>query len=90
MGVKIELNPFFFEATGGEDSFEAEGNTVEDCLKGLTERFPALREKLFTKKGELQSYIEIYVNGVSTHPQGLTYPVKDGDEIAVTVLAAGG
>ncbi len=51
---------------------------------------PALREKLFTKKGELQSYIEIYVNGVSTHPQGLTYPIKDGDEIAVTVLAAGG
>ena len=69
---------------------EVEGKTVRDCLDRLIEQFPALKEILFDKKGRLLNIMEVYVNMESAYPEELAKKVKDGDEIHITMMLAGG
>ena len=41
-------------------------------------------------KGKLKNIIELYLNQESTYPEELAKAVKDGDDIHITVLLAGG
>jgi hypothetical protein len=45
---------------------------------------------LFDKKGTLLNAIEIYINLKSAYPGELVKPVKDGDDIHITLMLAGG
>ena len=66
------------------------GNTVGDCLNDLVKQFPQCGEMLFDKNGTLIGYIEVYVNGESTYPEELSKPVKDGDQLYILSVVAGG
>jgi molybdopterin converting factor small subunit len=74
----------------GLDVVEVDGRTVGECLSRLVEQFPGFQETLFAKSGKLQNWIEIYVNMESAYPEELAKPVKDGDEIHITIMLAGG
>ncbi len=87
MGVKIVLHPY---VTGVETQVEAEGNDVGECIKNVMTKIPEMEKKLFAKPGQLKGYVEILVNGQSTYPKELAYPVKDGDTVNVLVFLAGG
>jgi hypothetical protein len=45
---------------------------------------------LFNKKNKLINVIEIYVNLKSAYPDELARQVKDGDNIHITLMSAGG
>ncbi len=47
-------------------------------------------EALFEKSGKLRNHIEVFLNLKTTYPQELAMPVKDGDEMHITVMLAGG
>jgi molybdopterin converting factor small subunit len=49
-----------------------------------------MEKALFTKKDKLLNTIEIYVNHASAYPNELLKPVKDGDEIHLITMLAGG
>ena len=49
-----------------------------------------MKKALFDKKGKLKNIINIYLNQESTYPEELAKAVKDGDEIHITVILAGG
>ncbi len=89
MSVKVILHPYLTEGAG-EARVELDGNTVRECLKNLTGRFPAMQSKLFGKNEKLHGYIEILVNGKPTVPLELAHPLKDGDEMAILVFLSGG
>jgi molybdopterin synthase sulfur carrier subunit len=90
MGVKINIPWFLQRASHGVKMAEVHGDTVGDCLKRLTERFPLLEKELFDKQGKLSPYIDIYVDGKSIYSEGLTRPVKDGDELSILFIVGGG
>jgi len=90
MRVNVHLHPFIIDDEIPSDSLSIEGDTVGKCIENLIKRFPALREKLFTKPGQLHAYLEVYVNDESVYPNELNKPVKEGDEISITYLLAGG
>ena len=69
---------------------EVNGDTVGKCLKHLTEQFPPLENQLFSEQGKLLYYIDIYVNGLSSYPEELDKPVKDGDELSIRFIIGGG
>jgi len=89
MSVKIIL-PSVFRGIIDKDPIEVAGKTVGECLAGLVRLHPTLGKELFEKGGKLKSWIEIYVNTQSTYPEELVYPVRDGDEIRLILLIAGG
>jgi hypothetical protein len=45
---------------------------------------------IFYKDGQLQTFIEIYVNRKAACPDELSRKVDDGDEIHLTITIAGG
>ena len=90
MGIKVNIHRTQRNFTNGLDVVEVEGKTVGDCLDNLVKQFPAMKEGLFDKKGKLQNWVEIYVNMESAFPGELAKPVKDGDEIYLTIMLAGG
>jgi molybdopterin converting factor small subunit len=90
MSVKIHLHLTLRQYTNGQDIVEAQGKTVGECLTDLVRKFPGLEPSIFDKTGKLNHIVEVYLNLQSAYPDELAKPVKDGDEIHITVMLAGG
>ena len=89
MSVKVRMSPLLARYIKSQPSMETNGDTVGECLKYLEEQFPKL--KLFEKNGRLLSYLIISVNKEIVPSEELfTKPVKDGDELSVMLMIAGG
>jgi molybdopterin converting factor small subunit len=90
MSVTINLHPNLQHLTNGQAIVKVKGNTVGQCLDELVKQFPKIKPWLFDKRGELLNYVDIYVNQESSYPEELAKPVKDGDELHITMIIAGG
>ncbi|MBN2033114.1 MAG: MoaD/ThiS family protein [Deltaproteobacteria bacterium] len=90
MGVKVNLHVTLRKHTDGREAIDVEGRTVGECLRNVVKQFPGLEASLFDKKGGLSHLVEIYLNHSSAYPNELAKPVKDGDEIHVTMMLSGG
>jgi len=88
MPIKATLHPFL---NGGiELKLDVEGRNVGECLDSAVRQHPAIERQMFEKRGMLKRFVEVLVNGKSTTPQELAYPVNDGDSMAVLVFLSGG
>jgi molybdopterin converting factor small subunit len=90
MAVKVNLHLTLRQYTNDQETVEVEGKTVGECLKNLVKRYPAMESSIFAKNGKLANIVEIYLNLQSAYPNELARPVKDGDEIHVTMMLSGG
>ena len=90
MSIKINIHRTHRQFTNGLDIVEIDGNTVGACLDNLVRQFPDMGKVLFNKKGKLLNVIEIYVNLESAYPDELAKQVRDGDNIHITLMIAGG
>ncbi|MBW2606349.1 MAG: ThiS family protein [Deltaproteobacteria bacterium] len=90
MSIKINIHKTHRQFTNGLDIVEVDGNTVGACLDNLVRQFPDMGKVLFNKKGKLVNVIEIYVNLKSAYPDELAKQVRDGDNIHITLMIAGG
>lgn len=90
MSVKINIHKTQRQYTDGQEAVDVQGETVGECLKALIQKFPPIRKSLFDSRGKLLSVVEIYVNMESAYPDELAKPVKEGDEIHITLMLAGG
>ena len=90
MSIVINIHKTHRQFTDGMELVEVEGNTVGECLKNLTTKFPKMKDAIFDKKGRLLNVVEIYVNMESAYPDELKKKVKDGDKIHVALMLAGG
>ena len=89
MTIKISLHQTHRQYTNGKEIIEVEGKTVGECLKDLVKKYPPLEKEIF-KKGQLNSLIEIYIDGASAYPNEMARPVKDGDKIDLVYMLSGG
>lgn len=90
MSVKVNIHRTHRVHTNGLEAVEVEGRTVGECINHLIEQYPGMREGLFDKKGKLLNVVEVYVNSESAYPDELAKSVKDGDEIHLILMLAGG
>lgn len=90
MSINVSIHRTHRQFTDGLDTVEVEGSSVGDCLDDLVRQFPGMANALFDKKGKLLKAIEIYINLKSAYPDELVKPVKDGDDIHITLMLAGG
>jgi molybdopterin synthase sulfur carrier subunit len=76
---------------GGAKSLELGGATVGDLVGALLERHPGLGGQLLTPEGELNRFVNVYVNGQDVrYLEGLKTPVGDRDEVRLLPAMAGG
>ena len=91
MAIKVSiLSPSLRQFTGNQEVVQTNGETLGECLNHLVKQFPAIEKGLFDKHGQLLNYVYFFVNGKGSHPTDLTKPVKDGDELTISLLLPGG
>lgn len=74
----------------GQDAASCHGDTLGQCIDDIDARFHGFKKRLVDDKGGISSVL-IFLNGENIERlEGLTSAVKEGDEIAVIPLAAGG
>jgi molybdopterin converting factor small subunit len=90
MSVKVNL-PIFLQAfTDNKEAIDTEGSTVSECIDALIRQYPEVKKMLIDRKGNLHSYVGIYINSQDAFPNVMEKPVKDGDEIHILYSLAGG
>jgi len=90
MAVKVHIHATHRQYTNGLEVVEIVGRTVGECLDHLIKQYPGMEKALFAKKDKLLNIVEVYVNHTSAHPNELVKPIKDGDEIHLIIMLAGG
>ena len=72
-------------------SLEIGGGTVGELVHELLERHPGLGGQLLTPEGELNRFVNVYVNGQDVrYLEGLATPVEARDEVRLLPAMAGG
>lgn len=78
-------------SAGGAREVEAGGGTIGEVLDGLVAAHPALRGQLLTEEGELNRFVNVYLNGQDVrYLDGRATPVGEGDEVRLLPAMAGG
>jgi sulfur-carrier protein len=78
-------------AVGGQKQVELSGGNVRELVDALVAKFPALRQQLLTEDGDLNRFVNVYVNGQDVrYLKGLDTPVAERDEVRLLPAMAGG
>ena len=76
---------------GGNKEVELGGATVGEVVDALTAAYPSLKSQLLTTEGELNRFVNVYVNGQDVrYLDGLATPVGERDEVRLLPAMAGG
>jgi len=82
----VRMPPILRQAVGGAREVDAEGTSVREILDDLTSRFPAIRGHLLDDAGDLNRFVNVYVNNEDVRlGQGLDTSV--GADSTVVVAA---
>ncbi len=78
-------------AVGGEKELDVDGATVGEVIQALVGRFPSLGDQLLTPDGELNRFVNVYVNGQDVrYLDGLGTTLEPRDEVRLLPAMAGG
>ncbi len=78
-------------AAGGNKQLELAGASVGDVVEGLVAQYPSLRGQLLTEDGDLNRFVNVYVNGQDVrYLDGLATAVGERDEVRLLPAMAGG
>jgi molybdopterin synthase sulfur carrier subunit len=87
----VKIPPVLRSSTGGAKEIDAEGSTVGEVLRALAEQHPATRSQLFSEEGELNRYVNVYLNDEDVRVlDGLDTGIGEGDTLVILPAMAGG
>ena len=89
--AKVLIPTALQQFAGGADEFDIPGSTVQEVLDALGTTYPDLKKHLFSDKGELRHFVNVYKGSEDTRTlQGLATPLSDADELSIVPSIAGG
>ena len=87
----VRIPPVLRSSTGGAKEVDAEGDDVGAVLRSLAEAHPDTQAQLFAGGGELNRYVNVYLNDEDVRVLGgLDTPVGDSDVLVILPAMAGG
>ena len=87
----VKIPPVLRPRTGGEAEVSASGGDVGEVLSSLAEAHPDTREQLFSGDGQLNRYVNVYLNDEDVRVlDGLETAVSEGDTVVILPAMAGG
>jgi sulfur-carrier protein len=87
----IKIPPVLRASVGGEREVSASGANVGEVLRDLAASHPATQSQLFADGGELNRYVNVYLNDEDVRVlDGLDTAVGDGDTLVILPAMAGG
>ena len=87
----IKIPPVLRPSVGGEKEVSAAGGSVGEVLHELVSAHPATEEQLFSAEGELNRYVNVYLNDEDVRVlDGLATTVAEQDTLVILPAMAGG
>jgi molybdopterin synthase sulfur carrier subunit len=87
----VKIPPVLRPSVGNQSEVAVEGTSVGEVLEGLAGQHPQTRDQIFSSEGELNRYVNVYVNDEDVRVQdGLQTGVKPGDTVVILPAMAGG
>jgi sulfur-carrier protein len=87
----VKIPPVLRASVGGAKEVEASGASVGDVLRSLAEQHPATESQLFSEEGDLNRYVNVYLNDEDVRVlDGLDTEVTESDTIVILPAMAGG
>ena len=87
----VKIPPVLRSSTGGQKEVVAEGESVREVLQRLAQEHPATEAQLFGEEGELNRYVNVYLNDEDVRVlKGLDTEVQEGDTLVILPAMAGG
>jgi len=87
----VRIPPVLRPAVGGEKELTADGGSVRDVLRSVAEHHPDTQEQLFSADGELNRYVNVYLNDEDVRVlEGLDTEVGESDTLVILPAMAGG
>ena len=91
MSVTVYIPTSFRRATNNRDRIEVAANDIKRLLDQLEASYGGLKGLVRDEGGEVYHHVSIYVNNEAIESlEGLSTPLKDGDEVAIIPALAGG
>ena len=89
--AKVKIPPVLRPSVGGEKEVQAQGGNVGEVLRALAEEHPATETQLFSGEGQLNRYVNVYLNDEDVRVlEGLDTGVSESDTIVILPAMAGG
>ena len=87
----VKIPPVLRSAVGGEKEVDTGGASVGEVLQSLAQSHPGTAEQLFSGDGDLNRYVNVYVNDEDVRVlDGLDTSVAEGDTVVILPAMAGG
>ncbi|HEX3518279.1 MAG TPA: MoaD/ThiS family protein [Solirubrobacteraceae bacterium] len=87
----IKIPPVLRASVGGEKLLNASGGNVGEVLRDLAVNHPATQDQLFSAEGELNRYVNVYLNDEDVRVlNGLDTAVGESDTLVILPAMAGG
>jgi molybdopterin converting factor small subunit len=87
----VRIPPVLRASVGGAKQVEASGATLGAALDDLCARYPGVREQILTPEGDLNRFVNVFVNDQDVrYLQGLTTPIAADDTVVLLPAMAGG
>jgi molybdopterin synthase sulfur carrier subunit len=87
----IKIPPVLRPSVGGEKQVTAGGDNVGAVLQSLAEQHPATQSQLFSGDGQLNRYVNVYLNDEDVRVlDGLDTGFKESDTLVILPAMAGG
>ena len=87
----VRIPPVLRPSVGGVKEVDAAGENVGDVLRSLAQQHPATQSQIFSGGGELNRYVNVYLNDEDVRVlDGLQTPVGGTDVLVILPAMAGG
>ncbi|HEY6397473.1 MAG TPA: ubiquitin-like small modifier protein 1 [Solirubrobacteraceae bacterium] len=87
----VKIPPVLRPSVGGEKELSADGDSVGEILNAVAEMHPQTRSQLFSSDGELNRYVNVYLNDEDVRVlDGLDTSVGADDTLVILPAMAGG
>ena len=89
--ANVKIPPVLRPKAGGQPEVEAGGGNVGEVLRSLTGEYPDTQDQLFGDDGELNRYVNVYLNDEDVRVlDGLGSGVGERDVLVILPAMAGG
>jgi sulfur-carrier protein len=87
----VRIPPVLRANAGGNKQIEIDGATVGEVLTELVRRYPGLASQLLTPEGELNRFVNVYLNDEDVrYLEERGTPVERRDTVVILPAMAGG
>lgn len=86
--MKVRLPTPLIEYTGGLREVEANGDTLDDLLRDLDQRYPGIRFRMLDEQDQIRVHIKLFVN--AELERSLDLRLNNQDIVIIVAALSGG